>query len=162
MESAQSRPDLLAENELFRLFVNVNHVISFFLPLITFIFVIFSSNLMFFLFDYEFDAHQIGKIICISLIPILLNSILHFFVLSSLNASQITALDSNYAYHTTIFGLNLMDMNYLSYGSWFLFYLLFGMLIYDNSEHSIFSIICIVLGPSMLIVVIKFLMSYLS
>lgn len=162
IEAVNSRPDLLSENELFQLFAQVNHFISFFIPLVIFIFFLLSSNLIFFLFDFEFDSHKIGQIICISLLPILINSVLHIIVLSDLNDSQISSLDSNYAYHITSLGLSLIDMNYISYLSWFSFYVLFGLLIYENTEHSVFSIICIVTGPSVLIAAVKLVLTYFS
>jgi hypothetical protein len=112
----------LESRELFRLFRGISNLIALFVPLMLFVFYMLTSLLMFTLLDEKYETQKLTYVFSISLIPIILNSLIYLIVLYDIpygsNFSEILQEPS-------LIGLELSDMEEVSYIFWLGFYLFF-------------------------------------
>lgn len=116
----------LENMELFRLSREISNLIALFVPLVLFVFYILTSGLMFTLLDEKFDSQKLAWAISWSFLPVILNCLIYLIVLYDLDKGWTLQEMLN---HRSSIGLNLADMEQVSYIFWAGFYLFFVVLI---------------------------------
>ncbi|MEX2513052.1 MAG: hypothetical protein WD398_09110, partial [Cyclobacteriaceae bacterium] len=102
----------LESMELFRLFRGISNLISFFVPLMLFVFYMLTSGLMFTLLDEKYDTPKLAFVLSISFIPIILNSLIYLIVLYDIPDGNTL---SEILKQPSFLGLGLSDMEEVSY-----------------------------------------------
>ena len=139
----------LESMELFRLFRGISNVIALFVPLVLFVFYILTSGLMFTLLDEKFDSKKMGRAISLSFLPVIINCLVYIILLYDIDKGGTL---QEMLYQPSIIGLNLADMEGVSYIFWGGFYLFLTLLIRQEFGISMVKAAAIAFVPTLLVV----------